>query len=339
MLSKYCSDIADEYGITIGGVNKLVPNLRNKRKYVVHYRNLQLHLSLGMKLTKVLRVLRFKQSDWFKKYIDFNTDKRKNAANIFEASYFKMMANSVFGKTMENLRKRINVELINNAKDYVRCVSKPNFISQKIFSKNFDAIYKLKPVLTLNKPIYVGFRILDLSKTLMYEFHYKYIKNKFDAKLLFTDTDSLVYEIKTRHVYEDFYEDKNLFDFSNYPVKSKFFDPANKKVIGKMKDEFKGKIISEFVGLKSKMYSLISVNDEEVTKAKGINKKIKHRVFVDVLLGKKVIRHNMKRIQSKLHRTGTYDVYKISSSCFDDKRHVLDDGVNTLAYFHKDIKK
>ena len=105
-------------------------------------------------------------------------------------------------------------------------------------------------ILTLNKQIYVGFSILELSKTLIYEFRYKYIKNKFDAKLLFTDTDSLVYEIKTEHVYEDFYLDKDLFDLSDYPLHSKFFDPTNKKVIGKTKNEFKGKIISKFAGLK-----------------------------------------------------------------------------------------
>ena len=108
--------------------------------------------------------------------------------------------------------------------------------------------------MTLNKPIYVGFSILELRKSLMYEFHYKYIKNKFDAKLLFTDTDSLVYDIKTKDVYEDFYLDKDLFDLSDYPLHSKFFDPVNKKVIGKMKDEFIVKTISEFGGLKSKMY-------------------------------------------------------------------------------------
>ena len=162
------------------------------------------------------------------------------------------MINSVFGKTMENLRKRICVELINNVKDYVRCVSRPSFVSQKIFSKNFVAIHKIKPVLVLNKPIHVGFSILDLSKYFMYEFHYGYIKNKFDAKLLFTDTD---YEIKTKDVYEDFFKDffKDLFDFSYNPLDSKFFYPTNKKVVGKMKDEFKGEIISEFVGLRSKI--------------------------------------------------------------------------------------
>ena len=221
---------------------------------------------------------------------------------VLKKFFLKLINNSVFGKTMETLRKKMNVELINNAKDYARCVSRPNFISHKIFSKNFVANHKIKPVLALNKPNYVGFSILDLSKLLMYGFHYKHIKRKFDAKLLFTDTDSLVYEIKTEDAYEDFYEETNLFDF---------FDPVNKKVFGKMKDEFKGKIIREFVELKSKMYSLISVNDEEVTKAKGVNKKIRHEKFVDVLFNKKVIRHNMKRIQSKLHKIETYDVYKI----------------------------
>ena len=188
--------------------------------------------------------------------------KRKNAANSFEKYFFKLVNNSVFGKTMESLRKRISAKLVNNAKTYVRCISKPSFVSQEIFSKNFLAVHEIKPVLTLIEPIYVGFSVLDLSKLLMYGFHYKYIGSKFDAKLLFTDTDSLVYKIKTEDVYEDFYLDKNLFDFSYYGLNSKFFDPVNKKVIGKMKDEFKERIISQFVGLKSKMYSLISVDDE-----------------------------------------------------------------------------
>ena len=128
-----------------------------------------------------------------KKFVDFNTDKRKKTSNDLEKNFFKLMINSVFGKTVDNIRKRICVELINNAKDYVRCVSRPSFVSQKTFSKNFVAVHRIKPLLALNKLIYVGFSILELSKSLMYEFHYKYIKTKFDAKLLVTDTDSLVY--------------------------------------------------------------------------------------------------------------------------------------------------
>ena len=218
-----------------------------------------------MKLTKVHRILKFKQSDWLTK---FNTDESKDAANSFEKDFCKLMNNSVFGKTMGNVRKRISDKLVNNAKDYVRCISKPNFVSQKIFSKNCVAIHEIKPVVTLNKPICVGFSILDLSKYLMYKFQYKYIKSKFDAKLLFTDTDILIYKIETEDFYEDFYADKNLIDSSDYPLDSKFFDNVNKRVIGKMKDEFKGRITSEFLGLKSNMYSLIDVDDEEVAKAK-----------------------------------------------------------------------
>ena len=239
---------------------------------------------------------------------------------------------------MENIRKRTNVKLINDSKEYLKCVSKPNFISQKIFDKNFIAVHQIK---ILNKPIYVGFCILELSKLLMYKFHYDYVMNTFNSKLLFTDTDNLVYEIKTKNVYEQCFKDKDLFDFSRYPKDSVYYDISNKKVLEKIKDELNGTKISEFIGLKSKMYPLISDDDKEVDKAKGINKKLKHKEYHDVLFNKKVIRHmkrkNMKRRQSELHEIGTNDVSKISLSCFDDKRYVLDNGINPLAYFHKDI--
>ena len=172
----------------------------------------------------------------------------------------------------------------------------------------------------------------------MYQFHYDYVLKKFDARLLFTDTDSLVYEIRGGNVYEQCFRDKQLFDFSGHPKDSIYFDDSNKKMLGKMKDEFNGVKIDEFVGLKSKMYSLIACNDLEVNKAKRVNLKLKHGEYLDVSFNKKVVRHKMKRIQSELHKIGTYDVNKISLSCFDDKRYILDDGINTLACGHKDIK-
>ena len=168
-----------------------------------------------------------------KEYVEFNTEKRKEATDKFNQNFFKLLINSVYGKAMESKRKRINVKLINNAKDYVRCVSKPNFVSQKIFSKNFIAVHQIKPVLTLNKPIYVGFSILELSKLLIYKFHYEHVKNKYDAKLLFTDTDSLVYEIKEKDIYKECFDDRELFDSRDYPLNSKFFDPTNKKLLVK----------------------------------------------------------------------------------------------------------
>ena len=171
MLSKYCKEIADKHEIKVGDVKTLITNLGNKTNYVVHYKNLQLYLSLGMKLTKIHRVLKFKQSDWMKKYIDFNTEKRMNAANDFEKDFFKLMINSVYGKTMENLRKRINVRLVNNEKDFLKYTSRPTYVTHKLFDKNYGAIHEIKPVLMLNKSIYVGFTVLELRTWLMHDFH------------------------------------------------------------------------------------------------------------------------------------------------------------------------
>ena len=130
ILSNYCKKIADEHRIKVGDVKKLIPNLGNKTNYVLHYRDLQLYLSLGMELIKIQK---FKMSDWTKKYIDFNTEKRTNAVNSFAKDFFKMMINSVYDKTKENLRKRINVRLVNNEKDFLKCFSKPTHIAQKMF--------------------------------------------------------------------------------------------------------------------------------------------------------------------------------------------------------------
>ena len=188
----------------------------SKTNYEVHYRNLQLYLSLGMKLTKIHRVLKFKQSDWMKKYIGFNTEKRINAANDFEKDFFKLIINSVYGKTMENLQKRINVRLVNDTEDFLSYTSRLTYIACRIFSKHFAAIHEIKPVLILNKPIYVGFTVLELSKWLMYDFHYNFIKKIFDAELLFTDIDSLLYEIKSENVYEEFFKWKNLILYQKY---------------------------------------------------------------------------------------------------------------------------
>ena len=167
----------------------------------------------------------------------------------------------------------------------------------------------------------------------MYDFHYNFIKKNFDAELLFTDTDSLVYEMKSENVYEKNFKWKDLFDFSNYSKDSEFFDENNKKVIGKMKDEFGGIIVDEFAGLKSKMCLMKKIDGKEYNTAKGVATEFDK--FKNVLFNEKIIRHKMKRIQNKKHKLGTSEIDKISLSCFDDKRYVLDDGIYTLAYFHK----
>ena len=306
-MSKYCSDIANKYGIKTGGVRKLIPNIADKVKYVVHYKNLPYYLSLGMKLEKVHRILKFKESNWLKEYVQFSTKKRQESTDELNKYFFELVVNCIYRKRIGNIRKRISLKLINNFNDYLRCVSKPNFVSQKIFDKNFIAVHQIKSVLTLNKPRYVGFSVLELNKLLMYKFHYDYVCNNFNPR---------------------------LFN-PGYPKDSVYYDSSNKKVLGKMKDEFNGIKISEFVESKSKVHSFISVDNKEINKAKGINKKLRHKEYIDVLFNKKVARHNMKRIQSKLYEISTYDIYKISLSCFDDKRYALNDEINTLAYFIK----
>ena len=186
------------------------------------------------------------------------------------------MNNSVFGKTMESLCKRVDVRLVTDEKKLDKLTSKPTVISSKIFNENLMAVHKVKETLTLNRPAYAGMCILDLSKMLMYNFHYNYIKKKYNnkARLLFTDTDSLTNEIEAEDVYKDFWNDKDMFDNSDYSESSPYYCNANKKVIGKFKDEACGVPITEFVGLKSKMYSYIK-NDEKGGKTvKGIKKNV-----------------------------------------------------------------
>ena len=250
-------------------VMKLIPNLGNKTNYVVHHKNLQFYLSLGMELTKIHRVLKFNQSDWMKKYIDFNIEKRTNAANSFEKNFFKLTINSVYGKAMENLRKIINFKLVNKNKAFPKYTSRPiDHITHKIFYKNYAAIHEIKPALMDKKAIYIGFTVLELNKWFMYDFHYSFIKKHFDAELLFTDTHSFTYEVKSKDVYEEFFKQKHLFEISNYPEDSKFFDETNKTVIGKMKDESEGKIIDEVVGLESKIYSMKNIDGKEFIEQK-----------------------------------------------------------------------
>ena len=344
MLSGYCKNIAKKYKISTGLVHKLIPTLSNKEKYVLHYRNLQLYTDLGLKITKVHRVLEFNQSAWLKQYIDFNTEKRTNAKNAFEKDFFKLMNNSVFGKTMENIRKRVDVRLVTDENKLLKMAAKPTYVSSKIFNENLVAVHKIKETLTLDRPAYLGMCILDLSKTLMYDFHYNYIKQKYDskAKLLSTDTDSLTYEIETNDVYQDFWNDKDKFDNSDYSESSPYFNKSNKKVIGKFKDETTGVPVREFIGLRSKMYSYIKDNDKGSKTAKGIKKNIikkniTHENYKNVLFNNEQMYHNMKTIRSNLHQLESYELNKVSLSCFDDKRYIHENGIKSYAYGHYKI--
>ena len=261
----------------VKGHDKLICSFLPKTHYVVHYKNLKQYLQEGMILKKVHRGIKFYQSSWMEPYIRKNTDLRKTASSSFEKDFFKLMNNSVFGKTIENIRKRQNVILVDDRKLANKLSSKPNFERATIFDENLVAVHMTKTEVYFNKPIYVGQAILDLSKTLMFDFHYNYIRKKYDnkAELLFTDTDSLMYLIQTDDFYYDINKDvKKKFDTSDYPENhpSGIKTGVNKKVIGKFKDEAAGKQITHFVGLRPKLYTFKVEEKGETRKAKGVKK-------------------------------------------------------------------
>ena len=264
--------------LTIDKIDKLTLNLNNKTKYILHLKNLQLFFSLGLKLTRIHKVLPFKQKDWMRTYIVLNTDLRIASKNDFEKDFFKLMNNSVFGKTMENIRNRYDIRLVNEEKQAKKLASKPTYEGRTIFSESLAAVHIKRVKIKFDEPIYVGLCILDLSKTLMYDFHYNYIVKTYGKRLkfLFTDTDSLAYEIKIEDFYQDISRDvKEKFDASNYAKNhpSGIKTGCNKKVIGMMKDECGGEQILAFVGLRAKMYSY-RLNEKEEKKAKGVKKKL-----------------------------------------------------------------
>ena len=330
--------------VTVNKVEKLIPNLNDKTKYVIHHETLKLYLSLGLKLTKIHRGITFTECAWLKPYIDLNTNLRAKAQNDFEKDFFKLMNNSVFGKTMENIRNRVDIRLVTRVSQAKRLTCKPNYQHHTIFSKNLAAVHMKKVNLKFDKPVYLGMSILDLSKTLMYDFYYNYIKPKYGdrAKLLFTDTDSLAYEIQTKDFYRDISSDvKSKFDTSNYPKDhpSGILTGVNKKVIGMFKDEASGKQIAEFVGLRAKLYSYRVEESYEEKKCKGVKKAVIKKTitfndYKDCLFDNKPAMRKMNVIRSHLHTMYTETVNKIALSPFDDKRLIRKDNIHTFAYGH-----
>ena len=329
------------------GVKKLIPNLRHKNNYVVHYKTLMQYLNLGMELKKIHRGIRFTEAAFLKPYIDKNTSLRTMAKNDFEKDFFKLMINSVFGKTMENIRNRVNIKLVDTGEQFKKLTAKPNYESRKIFNENLVSVHMKKTSLTMNKPVYLGMSILDLSKTLMYDFHYNYIKPKYGnkAKLLFTDTDSFLYEIQTEDFYKDIAGDvRDRFDTSDYPKNhpSRIPTGINKKVLGMFKDEAAGKVIKEFVGLRAKLYSYKMEEGKENKKCKGIKKavvekSITHEDYKTCLTTGKEQLRRQNIIRSYEHTLYTEEVNKIALSAADDKRYLLKDSFDTLAWGHYKI--
>ena len=325
----------------INKCKKLVCNLYDKKKYVVHINSLKQALNHGLKLKKIHRIIEFNQETWLKSYIDMNTELRKLARNDFEKDLFKLMNNSVFGKTMENIRKHREIKLVTTDKKRSKLVSERNYHTTiNLISEDLSITEMKKTKVKMNKLIYLGLSILEISKILMYEFWYDYMKPKYNdnIRLSYMDTDSFIMNIKTNNFYKDISDDVECkFDTSNYEVKRPLSIGKNKKVIGLMKDELGGEIITEFIALRPKTYSYFTDNDKIDKKTKGtkkciIKKMIKFDDYKKCLLNDKVILRSQQRFISKNLDVYTEDVYKIALSNDDDKRIISSDKITSYPY-------
>ena len=330
-------------------IKKLIPNLNNKEKYVIHYQTLIFVLSLGLKLNKIHSGIKFKEEAWMNPYIEKNTYLRTKATNDFDKDFFKLANNANFGKCLEDETKRCNVQLVTLPNRLKKLSSKTNFKNIKIFNENLVSVHMGMTEVKIKKPIYAGATILDKSKIPMLDFFYNYLKKKYNdkIKLLCTDTDSFICSIKTEDVYKDI--DKNLeeyFDTSNYPTNhpSGIRIGINKKIPGKMKDEKGGEIIVEFVALCAKQYAIKMLKGDEEKKCKGIkNNVIKNKIsfedYKECLFTKTVKNVNQHNIRSYDHKVYTEKIRKVALTGKDDKRYILGDGVNTLALGHYKLKE
>ena len=347
-LSPYQQELGDQVEVKYGS-EKLCLTLYDKRKYICHYRNLKFYLRHGMKLKKIHRILQFNQSDWAKSYIDLNTKIRQEADNKFDEDQAKLMNNSFFGKTCEDVRKHKDVHIVRDEAKLKKIVARPTYDQHAIYDENMAAIQMKKNVVNLNKPRYVGQVVLDVSKLLMYQFHYEYIMPKYpNSQLMFTDTDSLCYwihidEKSDQSIYKDIQGNSEWFDFSNYSTEHENFDnDVNNLVPGKFKDEMGGNLIQEFVGLRAKMYSILNYDGANKKTAKGVitevkKRQISHEDFKRSLFDEKVYTHCGTKILQDKHQLYTADVNKVTLNPFNDKKWIKREGNNFTSLSHGNI--
>ena len=349
-LSPFAKQLCDKFNLKSSlNTEKLMATVEKKERYVLYYKNLILYLKLGLKLTKVYKILTFKENYIMRDYIDFNSQKRAMSTNNFDVNFYKFLSNSLFGKTMERPENKTVIKLVNDINSYENYVRRLNFKEAKIIHEDLVSIEMKRPVFLINKPFYIGAIILELAKYHMYDFHYNIMKKHFgrNIKLIYTDTDSFIYEICCDDINYELSKLKSFFDFSNYPKNHNLYSEENKKVPGKFKDETASKEIVEFVGLKSKMYSF-SVKDSdknliEIKTAKGVKKNVieknlKLEQYKHVLFQNEQLEHEFRNIKSEKHKVFTSHEKKISLSPFDDKRYLLNN-VQSLPYGHYKINE
>ena len=337
----WLSAYAKSFNVTMptDGRTKLVETLLDKTRYVCHYRNLKFYVNHGLLVSKLHRVVQFRQSKWLGDYISKNTVMRKQASNDFEKNFYKLMSNACFGKTMENLRNRREIIFVSNKKEAEKSFQNPNFKSYQIIHDGLVSVSFTASRIVWSKPTPVGASILDLSKLSLYKFHYDEMKPRFGDKIkvCYKDTDSLLYKIETDDLYSKMASFKHLLDLSDYPTDHFLHDKSNKKVPLTMTDELQGKVLHEIVCLRSKLYS-IQFEGGVKQSAKGVQKCVKktlhHDLFKSCLLSKVNIKRPMTQLRSKNHQIVVNRVNKIAVSSYDDKRYLLEDGIRSFAYGH-----
>ncbi|KAL4092502.1 hypothetical protein QTP88_027003 [Uroleucon formosanum] len=344
-------------------VRKLMATFEDKKNYIVHYQSLQQAIANGLIVEKVHRVLEFSQSPWLAQYINLNTEMRQKAKNDFEKDFFKLMNNAVFGKTMESVRKRIKMELVSSEQRLQKLINKTTFKHATNYSENLNAVTLENKIIKFDKPIYIGFAVLDISKTLMYDYHYNVMQKHYgdNIKLMYTDTDSLIYYILTRDFYSDLIENPILLDrldTSDLPPIHPCYTTDRKKVPGFFSDEIKGHTMMEFCALRAKSYAYnVYAGEEDERKDKddrvgGVNIKAKgirghvvknHMTLADhvkCLFGDESFDKYTKNvsIRSFKHQIKTIRTNKLTYNNYDDKRVVLDDKIHTLAHGHYSLE-
>jgi hypothetical protein len=347
-LSKHSNDLKIKFQQKNSKIKKLVPNLFDKDSITLHYTHLKLCLRLGLKLEKIHKVLRFKQSPWLKAFMEFNMEARKNAANPFEASQIKIISNSIYGKMLSTARNRRDIRIINNKKKLEKTIRKTSFKSFEILDENLALVELQRINVLFNNPIICAFSVLEISKTILYSVYYENFMKVYGPerlRLCYVDTDSLLIRLEAENLFDEMSKHREWFDTSNFDPTHPLYSKENQGVYGLLKSETGSNLILEYVGLRAKMYSLICVDSKEKRVCKGIkkcviNKELRHKLYKECLFSNIIFRHGMEQIKSKKHKLYTMHLNKISLCSFDDKRYILaDPEIKTYALGHYKISK
>jgi hypothetical protein len=361
MLSPYQKTVLKQiYNKSSYKEKKLTTTFFDREKIILHALNLKLYLQLGMKIKEIYRVIKFEQKPFMKKWVDFCTEKRSKATNEFTKNFWKLLVNSVYGKTIESIVNRKQVKISRDQATFSKLCTKPNYDRHIIINENLVIVLMNPEIVKIDKPYYIGFSILEISKFIMYEFFYNILRPYFGDKgvsLLYSDTDSLAIEIKTSNLLEDLKNLETNMDFSNLNKKHSLFSNANKAQLFKFKEEFGLRPISRLCALKSKVYSFeiacnhdigidsyglclecnnFKFSGENVNKLKGIQKRTARNIqfssYLKCLSEFSAQREKTFQIISKKQKIETTMVSKISLSSFCDKRFILNCGIHSRPY-------